>query len=266
MVFHSILLLKFPLANSLLSFTPILSFTLSLSLSLASALSFFSHSLSLFYSLSLSGKLFSGFFRLNLPLWTAHKVFTLISVRFDRADRAAYLMLRKLLSRRPVWKLSCSLTGSLLEASEGKAHLQLRAYAKQIDLALKCKCSNSWPRAVRGRLLCRLLGLCATPTACQVATLVWHSALRGFQSAVYVGEPQAVCTSEYICVWTCKYVCVYVCVPMYVLVSEIVSTSEAQEPKTFLAMAETAKHNFKSRFDIYLSFHNDDNSAIFDKS
>lgn len=68
MVFHSILLLKFPLANSLLSFTPILSITLSLSLSLfvSAELSFFSHSLSL--SLSLSGKLFSGFFRLNLPL------------------------------------------------------------------------------------------------------------------------------------------------------------------------------------------------------
>lgn len=70
MAFHSILLLKFPLANSLLSFTPILSITLSLSLSLSvsAELSFFSHSLSLSLSLCLSGKLFSGFFRLNLPL------------------------------------------------------------------------------------------------------------------------------------------------------------------------------------------------------
>lgn len=187
MVFHSILLLKFPLANSLLSFTPILSITLSLSLSLSvsAELSFFSHSLSL--SLSLSGKLFSGFFRLNLPLWTAHKVFTLISVRCDRADRAAYLMLRKLLSRRPVWKLSCGLTGSSLEASEGKARLQLRAYANRSIWQRCASAAIAWPRAVRGRLPCRLLGLCATPTGCQVATLVWHTALRGFQSAVYVG-------------------------------------------------------------------------------
>lgn len=165
MVFHSILLLKFPLANSLLSFTPILSITLSLSLSLfvSAELSFFSHSLSL--SLSLSGKLFSGFFRLNLPLWTAHKVFTLISVRCDRVDRAAYLMLRKLLSRRPVSKLSCGLTGSSLKASVRKARLQLRAYAKSIDLAVMCKCSNSLAEGSAGAatMLLTVGPLCHAP-------------------------------------------------------------------------------------------------------
>lgn len=89
MVFHSILLLKFPLANSLLSFTHILS------LSLARSLSLFLCCLSLLtLSLALVSVLncFLGLFRSNRPLRTAHKVFTLISVSCDRSDRAAYLM------------------------------------------------------------------------------------------------------------------------------------------------------------------------------
>lgn len=190
MVFHSILLLKFPLANSLLSFTPILSITLSLSLFLSlflqSCLSFLTHSLSLCLFACLVNCFLASFvwiFRCE-PLTKSSRSFlcaaiesiallTSCSASFWVADRfessrVAWQVVRWKLQRE---KLVCS-----CELMRNRSIWQRCASA-----------AIAWPRAVRGRLPCRLLGLCATPPACQVATLVWHTALRGFQSAVYVG-------------------------------------------------------------------------------
>lgn len=187
MVFHSILLLKFPLANSLLSFTPILSFTLSLSLSLSAELSFFSHSLSLSFSLSLSGTLFLASFVWIVrcePLTKSSRSFlcaAIESIALLTSCSASFWVADRFESSRVAWqvvhwKLQREKLVCICELMRNRSIWQQCASA-----------ALAWPRAGRGRLPCRLLGLCATPTACQVATLVWHTALRGFQSAVYVG-------------------------------------------------------------------------------
>lgn len=189
MVFHSILLLKFPLANSLLSFTPILSITLSLSLSLSvsAELSFFSHSLSLSLFPCLVNCFLASFvwiFRCE-PLTKSSRSFlcaAIESIALLTSCSASFWVADRFESSRVAWqvvhwkllweKLVCS-----CELMRNRSIWQRCASA-----------AIAWPRAVRGRLpCCRLLGLCATPPACQVATLVWHTALRGFQSAVYVG-------------------------------------------------------------------------------
>lgn len=191
MVFHSILLLKFPLANSLLSFTPILSITLSLSLSFSlcfcRAVFLFSLTLSLSHFGCLVNCFLASFvwiFRCE-PLTKSSRSFlcaaiesiallTSCSASFWVADRfessrVAWQVVRWKLQRE---KLVCS-----CELMRNRSIWQRCASA-----------AIAWPRAARGRLpYCRLLGLCATPPACQVATLVWHTALRGFQSAVHVG-------------------------------------------------------------------------------